>query len=159
MQKYIYNLEEGELKAGWKSLKHLKGNPCSVMREISEVPASILQLQPSQAWYRSEHFKAPAQHPPTPLSPTIKLPKPPLEWISTNKFHSKETNWSSCALSCSAGSPLGCLGRQTAGTEQLIPHPFMSWQLPPLSGLKTVCPGIPGPLISDQIISISFPPC
>lgn len=26
-----------------------------------------------------------------------------------------------------------------------------------LSGLKTVCPGIPGTLISDQIISISFP--
>lgn len=98
-----------------------------------------------------------AQHPQTLLSPTIKLPKPPLKWISTNKFHSKETNWSFCAMSCSAGSPLGCLGRQTAGRDQLIPHPFMSWQLPPLSGLKTVCPGIPGTLISDQIISISFP--
>lgn len=58
MPKYIYNLEAGELKAGLKSLKHLKGSPRSLMREISEVPASILQLQPSQAWYRSEHFKA-----------------------------------------------------------------------------------------------------
>lgn len=162
MQKCIYNLEEGELKAVLKSLKHLKGSPCSLMREINEVPASICsssQARSDTDLSISKHSSpsSPAQYPPTLLSPTIKLPKPPLKWVSTNKFHSKETNWSFCAMSCSAGSPLGCLGRQTAGRDQLIPHPFMSWQLPPLSGLKTVCPGIPALLSLIRLYLFHFP--
>lgn len=80
------------------------------------------QARPDPDLSISKHSSpsSPAQYPPTLLSLTIKLPKPPLKWISTNKFHSKETNWSLCAMSCSAGSPLGCLGRQSP----IDPPPF-----------------------------------
>lgn len=137
MQNYIYSLN--------RDLRRLETphtpsrEPMRSREEKSIKPLTALQefvapSRPSQRqnWALQSRAATAARHtiPQTLLFPTIKLPKPPLKWVSTNKFHPKETNRSFCAVSCSTNVPfrVAQADRQQAETNWSVP-PFMSWQL------------------------------
>lgn len=79
------------------------------VKSLTALQEFVAQLRPSQIqiWVLQSRAATAAWHtiPQTLLFLTIKLPKPPLKWILTYKFHCKATNWSFCALSCSTNVP------------------------------------------------------
>lgn len=74
------------------------------IKALTILQDSAAPSRPSQRQIWALQSRAATHYPPN-FALTTELPKPPLEWILTNKFHSKETNWSFCAMSCSTNVP------------------------------------------------------
>lgn len=122
------------------------------------------QPHPGQVRYRSEHYKVEQLQQLSTLSPKL-CSFPQLNYRSYHwsgyrliNFILKRQIDPSVPWVALQMSPLG-LPRQTDNRQKPIDWCTLSCpgSCRGLSGLKTVCPGIPGTLISDQIVSISFP--